>query len=208
MGEQKPFVFFLDTSNEYRERKEAFVTGHDGCSMSEVVAGLAPVTVSSARHNAALLCCKQPPLSASIWCKSDSRCRPGYSSIGWPCHTCPWLESPWCQYVHRASTSTRESDAAYTCVHVQIPLPMRFLFEFCVIVMPSLLSFTILADFSVHVALSQLGMVAMLHMMALLRYGKPLLSFTLRPDHALHVLAGECRKSFVSNFRSCMMIST
>jgi len=91
---------------------------------------------------------------------------------------------------------------------LQWPLPARFLLEWLLIAVPSLLTMTVLADYSLHVLLAQVSACVALHFIALSAWGAPIFSLQLLPQHSLWMLMRESRRSFISNFRSGMMLLT
>jgi hypothetical protein len=91
---------------------------------------------------------------------------------------------------------------------LQWPLPARFLLEWLLIAVPSLLTMTVLAGYSLHVLLAQVSACVALHLIALTAWGAPIFSLQLLPQHSLWMLMRESRRSFISNFRSGMMLLT
>lgn len=67
---------------------------------------------------------------------------------------------------------------------------------------------TILAANAWAVVAALLAASAALHFIAVALWNAPLLSWTLRPEHSLWVLVKEPRRSFISHFRSGMMLLT
>jgi hypothetical protein len=84
----------------------------------------------------------------------------------------------------------------------------RFLWEVAVLVLPPLASLTILADYSAHFSLALVVAALILHLVSTVLYRAPILSLRVMPGHALYSLAGTTKHSFISNFRSGMMLCT
>jgi GWT1 len=80
--------------------------------------------------------------------------------------------------------------------------------EFFLIGLPPLLSMTVLADHALHLIAVQVGLALLLHFLALWLWKSPIFSLRLTPEHSLWTLAREPRRSFISDFRSGMMLLT
>lgn len=92
----------------------------------------------------------------------------------------------------------------------QWPLVPRVLLEWLLIVLPPLLSLTVCADAAAAIVLVQLALALALHAASSALWSAPLFSLDARaePQHALWRLLGESQRSFISNFRSGMMLLT
>ncbi len=78
--------------------------------------------------------------------------------------------------------------------------------------MPPILSMTLLDGYSTEIVVAGMLLCVLLHLVAKARYNKPLLSLwpdaQSLPNHSLFGLLRERQKSFISGFRSGMMIYT
>ena len=95
------------------------------------------------------------------------------------------------------------------------PAAARVALEFSLIVLPPLLTLTVAAQHTLVVVAAQVAAAIVLHGVALALYGAPLLRWEVGTRrgaggavHALWLLVRERRRSFISNFRSGMMLLT
>ncbi|RYG51359.1 hypothetical protein EON66_10840 [archaeon] len=93
-------------------------------------------------------------------------------------------------------------------IFVQWSRTSRFVVEFLCLALPPLLCMTIAADAVPLVLGVQFAVCLLLHVASLITQSVPLLSVHLSPWHASHLLAAERRKSFVSSYRSGIMLCT
>lgn len=92
----------------------------------------------------------------------------------------------------------------------------RFLLEFIVITVPGLLSMTVGCggesienSWSWAIVIGAVVIAIALHLVAATAFGKPLLSLNANlPGHALQWLYDDGRKTFISSYRSGMMMLT
>ena len=96
------------------------------------------------------------------------------------------------------------------------PLAPRLALEFVIVIVPPLLALTIASAYSGAIVAAEVAAAVGLHVVALAAFGAPLLRWDVSTDsldanggvHALWLLVRERHHSFISSFRSGMMLLT
>ena len=88
-------------------------------------------------------------------------------------------------------------------------LQMRFVVEFIVIVVPTLLNLTVFAGMAATTVVAVLLLCGALHIIALARMSISLLSINeAAPSSGLRLVLSQPQKAFINSFRASMMLST